>query len=299
LNNLKQWGIGLHNYHDSYKVFPPALLNAGRQTCSGVRRDWDSSQMVLNTTGWALLLPFVEQKPLWDSYDFHACSTSSNPRGCRGLAGTPAVNAPWYGTRLDILECPSADTVGQRVSYQPTGTHHYSMNNAWRVNYLFSTGIFHDSSRDYDVYTGDIRRGMFGNNGAARLAVVKDGTSNSIAIGEAVGYPHKTSSRYGPWGLVGCHTSVHGRVYSNRSTRPIAITNLLQGRRYAINADYVSTAGSVNVGRSYAWVFNSLHPGGAQFVLGDGSGRFFSETIDLMTWCRLAYINDGEPVTVP
>ena len=95
--------------------------------------------------------------------------------------------------------------------------------------------------------------------------------------------------------MIGNHTSVYGRIYSNRAKDPIAVTNILQGNCFKINTDYVSTAGSVNKGRSYAWVFNSLHPGGANVVFGDGSTQFLSETVDLITWCRLGYIADNEP----
>ncbi|MGN6543676.1 MAG: H-X9-DG-CTERM domain-containing protein, partial [Aureliella sp.] len=46
-----------------------------------------------------------------------------------------------------------------------------------------------------------------------------------------------------------------------------------------------------------AWVFNSLHTGGAQFVFGDGSVHFLTESLDYTTFCRLAYIHDGQSVS--
>ena len=298
-NNLKQIGIALHNYHDTFKVFPPGLLNSGRQTCWGVAADWGPEQEVLNTTGWILLAAFLEQTAIADRYDYSVCSTTSNERGCRAVAGgDDLVNDVICSTRLDLLECPSADTRGQQRTYQPGASIDYSSRGAWRTNYVFSSGVWHDSSRDYKVYGSDIRTGMFGNNGAAEFAQVRDGTSNSIAVGEAIGGRHKTSTAYGPWGLIGNHTSVYGRIVSGRGSRPIGITNVLDSNRYKINAVYVSTAGVPDyLGRSYAWVFSSLHPGGANFVFGDGSTRFLSETIDLLTWCRLGYIHDGEPVS--
>jgi len=45
--------------------------------------------------------------------------------------------------------------------------------------------------------------------------------------------------------------------------------------------------------------FSSKHPGGAQFVLGDGSVVFLQDSIDTTLYARLAAINDGNPVQVP
>jgi hypothetical protein len=39
-----------------------------------------------------------------------------------------------------------------------------------------------------------------------------------------------------------------------------------------------------------------MHPGGAQFCMGDGATRFLSESLDLLTWTRLNYAHDGEPI---
>jgi prepilin-type N-terminal cleavage/methylation domain-containing protein/prepilin-type processing-associated H-X9-DG protein len=296
-NNLKQIALASHNYHDTFKVFPPALLNSGRESPTTATDDFGPLGGVKNTTGWAMLLPFIEQAPAYALYDFNVCSSASNPNTGLPLFGPDTVNEPIYSQRFAFLECPSAPTVGERSS---TTHSFYTRRNAPRANYLFSTGVFTDSNGQFERFNGDIRQGMYGNNGAARISQVVDGTSNSIAFGEATGGArHKTSSSYGPWGLTGCHTCCHGRIYSNNSSPPIAITSALDYNRWGINADWVNTAGTVYAGRSYAWVFNSLHPGGANFAFGDGSTRFISETIDKITYCRLGYIHDREPVTPP
>ena len=65
-------------------------------------------------------------------------------------------------------------------------------------------------------------------------------------------------------------------------------------RDWTVNAAW---AGAVTTPKqSYAWVFNSQHAGGAQFLLGDGAVKFLSENIDYLTFLRLNYIADGGTV---
>lgn len=299
-NNLKQHGLALHNYHDIHKTFPPALMNSGRTTDGAVAGpDWRYPEGVRNHTGWTLLLPMMEQTPLHDQLSFEFPTNSSNPRaGGPSLVGTPEYtqNVNALSTRLSILECPSHPSTGQNSTYSAHSTHFYTRSNAKRTSYLFSTGRF----TDYDVPYRNLSHlrivGAFGNNGAARFASITDGTSNSFAVGEGAGggtRNSKTSGHYGPWGLQGLHTCCHGRVVTTT-----ALVYAPYVEDWSINA--VWTTGAPDpLGRSYAWVFNSFHPGGAGFVMCDGSARFISETIDYQTYYRLAFVTDGEPVTVP
>jgi len=293
-NNLKQIGIALHNYHDTFKVMPPAMINGGRQSTAHTSVDWDPSQMALNTTGWALLLPFAEQTAAYDLYDFDVCAAESAPTCGRPISGSLATNEALISTRYSFLECPSSPTLGDKK----TTTHsYYNMRNAYRTGYLFSAGYRTDYNRDYARIDTDRRQGMFGNNGAARFANMTDGSSNSVAIGESQGGGnHKSSPVYGPWGLSGAHTSVHGRIVSYNTSPITAHAN--HARDWGINKQWKHPDVRYK-GKTYAWVFSSMHPGGANFVFGDGSTHFVSETIDYVTWCRLVYIHDGDPVSPP
>ena len=67
------------------------------------------------------------------------------------------------------------------------------------------------------------------------------------------------------------------------------------GKNYTINCDYVTATYTFWNG-TYAWGFNSLHPAGAQFCMGDGATKFIEATGDIETWLRLNFIHDGEPV---
>ena len=82
-NNLKQIGLALHNYHDTYLVFPPALLNSGRVSNGGNY----FGPGVLNTTGWAMLLSYYEQGAAYEQYDFRVCFSMSDPNTGLGPIG--------------------------------------------------------------------------------------------------------------------------------------------------------------------------------------------------------------------
>ncbi len=290
LNNLKQIGLALHNYHNSHSILPPALLNSGRGSSSQASTYYPEG--VLNTTGWAMLLPFFEQTALHQTYNFNVYSNASNPSSGLSLRGDSSNNneALISETRLTILVCPSAPR--QSLPYSSESSS-YVINKAWRTNYLFASGVYTDYSGPYDLYGTDIRQGMFGNNGAADFASVTDGTSNCIAVGEAVGGRYKTSTVYGPWGLTGTHTCCHGRVVTRSGGSVMGDYLPEDAQDYNINAIWRGDSQK----RSYAWVFNSAHSGSAQFVFGDGSARSLSNSIDYPTFCRLNYVHDGEPVS--
>ena len=287
-----------HNYHDTHQTFPPALLNSGRT--NSARNHYP--QGVKNTTGWVLLLPFIEQQPLHDAYDFNVCSSMSDPRTGLGPIGNDQANLKVYTARIPVYECPSSPTAGQQRTNRPGTTNIYSMRNARRTNYLFATGSFTDYDTPYHLHKGNRRLGMFGNQGAANFAGVSDGLSNTIAVGESVGGAGiKTSVNYGPWGLNGTHTCCHGRVVLNSNVNkmfdPGDPTNIIE-KRWHINAVWYDTAkGTFDAQRrQYAWVFSSKHPGGAQFVFGDGSVRLLTQTMKYVTFGKLNYVQDAQAI---
>jgi type II secretory pathway pseudopilin PulG len=291
-NNLKQLGLAVHNYHDTYKIFPPARLASGQHTSNAAL-----IQNVKNTTGWAVMLPFFEQQAAYDQYDFHVCSSSASRYG--KVFGDDTMNHAIYSARYKILECPTHVDAGENRTNRAGSENLYSMRDAKRTSYFFSTGNYTD---DNSIYPNLISRrlsglGAFGSDGAARLDDISDGTSNVIALGESVGGRTKTNANWGPWGLNGTRTCCFGRVVANDNVRVpgSGLTyNAAHARDYHINSAYRNDA----QGRHFAWTFSSMHPGGAQFTLCDGSTRFIAETIEYLTLVRLARILDGEPVSL-
>ncbi|MDA0589272.1 MAG: DUF1559 domain-containing protein [Planctomycetota bacterium] len=287
-NNLKQVGLALHTYVETHKQFPAALINSGRysngSTVNGATR---------NTTGWTMLLPFMDETARFDKWDFNQGSSTSNPRA-GGIPGNDTTNAPLWQDVPKGLVCPSHPDGGQKLRRLPgRTTDYYSANNATRISYLFSTGVFTDYNANYTAYNSDIRQGAFGNNGGATLAQISDGTSNSFAVGESWGGGlHKTSTVYGPYALVGAHTCCHGRTLSNSST----VLQQANVRPYLANYGLNATFNNDALKRSYAWEWRSGHAGGGHFLMCDGAVRFVTENMDRLNFTRMAFIHDSGTV---
>lgn len=294
-NNLKQLGIALHDYHGTHNVYPPALLHSGRYNNTAF---YVGTDRVVNTTGWTLLLPFLDQQAAYDQYDFTQTSSMDNgtPYGLL-MGGTDATNAAVIG-RLNptFLLCPTHPNAGERSS--AAGSAFYARTNAARTSYAFAAGPWTDYDTCYTSKNTDIRQASFGNSGAAKFAQMTDGQSVTIAIGEMHGGATKTSTSYGPWGLTGTHTCCHGRVMSSSGTAVDAAQFTAgQATDYGINGAYTAnlTVAPTATRQSYAWTFHSTHAGGAHFLFNDGAVKFLAETMDYRTFVLLNYIHDNEP----
>jgi prepilin-type processing-associated H-X9-DG protein len=155
-----------------------------------------------------------------------------------------------------------------------SGTSHYSRQTARRSNYLFATYTAEDRTANYRPLSVSA---AFGNNGAATMATITDGTSSTIAIGESKQL--HTSVQYGPYWGSGTHTAVHGRSHAYQ---------------FNVNYPYGACAGRPKLMCQYAWGFGSWHTGGANFLFCDGSTRFLPDAISFTTFQALNTCNGGE-----
>ena len=99
-NNIKQIGLGLHNYHSAHDAFPPGAINNARARAGNINTDW------AQWSPQALLLPFVEQTPLYNAANF---SWGYNPFGdpCTQINSTVA------NTVISSFLCPSDTNAGK------------------------------------------------------------------------------------------------------------------------------------------------------------------------------------------
>jgi len=289
-NNLKQVGIALHTYYDTHKIFPPALIGSGRASPADTRNQ-NPTLYLMNTTGWVLMLNQLDQQPLSAQYNFNLCSSVSNPNGLPPNPGTTITdqvptnnNALIYGKRMEILTCPSDTYPAPIITSNPNNQgDYYSRNGVARSNYLFCSGQYTDYDPRYQQIVS-IHKGMFGNDGSGGLQDCTDGTSNTIAVGEAKNsHGGQSSSSFGPYWGAGVHTCCHGRVYADPSVVTLSGSNgrptrvCTNGQRYgAINFDNNNNG----TNQQYAWQYGSYHPGGAQFVMCDGAVKFIGQSIN-------------------
>ena len=269
-NKMKQIGLALHNYHDSHKEFPPDAIWLG----SGTRPE-------RNFTWIALLLPFMEQGPLYDQIDFRIPAWNQQvPAGTGG--STIALNE----VQLEAFTCPSES---DEECNKPFGISSYAGSAGWDAHRRMKNDL--------------PRAGAFAVMDSSKLSKVKDGTSNTIFVGEvsmsSYSPPNDTYRWQGGSGRL--RTGVD-RVLRTCLVAPAAwsaynhswVTSDFGGQ-HILTADgqdspiWVSgwTQNYVLEPVFYSnWAMNcqwpsagSFHVGGAQFCLMDASVRFISETI--------------------
>jgi prepilin-type processing-associated H-X9-DG protein len=267
-NNFKQIGLALHNYHDTHQTFP-----AGAMDCdTGFNLADCGPSPRPGTSGFVPLLPFMEQTALHDSFDFGDSGPWRWSSGTN-IELTPA-NAAAVLARPAVFVCPSdtseptlvaadwPDTLGGPVatgSYAlVAGTNGPSYGSAPTTTKLFNTGPF------VSLYPKTI-------------AMVRDGTSNTLFVGEVID-GHKPESR-NVWTFTFRHQSVHRTTENPLNTKPG------QGTTYT------------SYGAELNGAFASGHPGGGNFAFGDGRVRFISENIALTTYRALSTISQGEVVS--
>ncbi|MCA8988066.1 MAG: DUF1559 domain-containing protein [Planctomycetaceae bacterium] len=299
-NNLKQLGLALHNYHDTFNVFPMGWWDRWSATNINVGND--------GQWGWGTyILPFMEEAPLYD-----VLTPGDNPSATPGLVGTlaAAIDDP---TRLaamqvpiDSYRCPSDNTEGvnrdNQIGGQPLATSNYVANHgSGTIGFPNNAGGSWKATKGKTPLGDQEANGLFGRMFVTNMRDVTDGTSNSVALGER----SQTVSAGGTTQL--CRASV---VFGCRDNDRNALSwgpfvNHGAGK-YGINNPAVGSGG--DAGGICQGGFSSNHKGGAQFVMCDGAVRFVSENIDHdfalggsswdvdTTFERILGVNDGQVV---
>lgn len=318
-SKLKQIGIALANYHDVHRILPPGDLSAN--LVNNITYG-SGSEPVKNHTALLLLLPYVDQAPLYAEIDFDQATGIAQHPNCASVAGTWATNpnnvgadgpggeeGPVHRVIAGFL-CPS-DSAAGLVTRNAGGheTQHYHLERHGRTNYLMAGGSRGwSSNQSWLAHAGSTRgmpsgpnvrdRGMFGHQGAARMRDIEDGSSNTIAFGEA----RQNDGTDTIAGISSSHYAAAWAAYSHVSNyvvvHPSSDTNHINNVRYHINGprDVVGMtgSGSPNRVRHHGGAASSAHVGGAHFLMGDGAVKFLTENIGVAQYAYLMYLGDGE-----
>ncbi len=301
-NNLKQLGLAMHNYHDTFGLFPPGYINQF-DTVPTNSTEY-STAVGAERVAWswgALILSQVEQSAMADTLS---------------VGDVRLKNALTAGTRLTAMQtplssfrCPSDVAPGTNTTKVLTdsggtnravATSNYVAVNSsrrWHGTYApnnsgaWITGMGEGKIGQWggapDSNTSP--NGIFWRNSNVRLRDVTDGASNTLLVGErSWELSNPTGAKF---------TCRAGAVYGTN------ITNEQASNAHGLG----STTGPLNFqSKECSRTFSSLHDGGVQFVLADGSVRFISENIDQnsaytggtnavdSTLERLAARNDGQ-----
>jgi len=272
-NNLKQMGLGIHNYADTYKGMLPRAGN-----------DWANPQ-----TSWHVAaLPFMEQSALYNQLPMYPV----NPPGAVDARVNVNSGINLRQVKIPYGRCPSDSTDemfngAYQFSYcgsmgsQSTPSANPACE-TWQPNQ--QQGLLYGNAGHGNDSRPDSLSGVFNRTGARiRYSMITDGLSNTIFVGEFIGKCND-------------HTGGDGWCSFNQAANAHASTVV------PINDDTTCPAGTGKITNpsctaqnnwNYSWGFRSQHPGGAQFLLGDGSARFIQESINIVTYQRLGGRADG------
>ena len=284
-NNLKQLGLALHNYHDTFQQFPPAGFDYGWARDDSNYEQDTPGKLYKNHSSLTHLLPFIEQQAIYDRFNFTQASCAYKRNSNSAMAGDPIAsgNAALAGTRIAAFFCPSdsGDVLSSSGgSYGPADGYR-----GIKTNYDFSVDNADIGRFNYWGHMSLNSRFMFGENSNSKFSSVVDGTSNTVAMAETlrtVADGHCPAWAYRGWAMTGIDLGYGINVTSI----PDSYTWVSDRTAYKFRLRSWGTGGS-------------LHPGGLNVCLADGSVRFITETTPVSILQAISTIGGGETVTLP
>ena len=337
MNNLKQIGLALHSYHDTYKYFP----QGGRIFISN--NDWDNYS---DKGGWhARLLPFIEQDnlykaiPNWDYFNFN---NFADPFNNSVLAIGNVSSPPGYGVASDRSQCTKPQATPAKLPYGrcpsdgeftdlPVSNYVGSMGPGcvgspcgyapflqycWGDNgssqriwgYVGECGPNNlpdgtDCQNGGSINSASDAKGMF-----FRTAMIppngKGVRLNIASVSDGLSNTLMVGEVVVGWHDHLFHQSSdwtnngYGWVQSNGGNYH-ASTCVPINYRTDVNDDNTWCTPQDRAFHNWnlSWGFKSRHPGGANFVFADGSVHFIQEAIDHKTYQWLGCRNDGQVIS--
>lgn len=277
LNNLKQIGLGLHNYHSANGHFPPGFLAGTAPTTALQQSNY--------SPGWSLfyqILPYIEQDNLHRIID-------------PNLPILDPVNKSGRETLVPIYVCPSDDPA-RLINITDSGVTNWTPPNTFAYPSPSNppTVLGQASVSSYAGCLGTLGyeeqpfTGVFHRNSKVRVEDITDGSSNTIGIGER-------TSRFSANSWVG-PVWQQETVYAPTAPRydPTQPSFQMRATPTAILVHVRITSLQPNHPNNSPGSFFSSHAGGAQFLNMDGSCRFVSSSVSIDNYRSLCSRNGGE-----
>ena len=306
-NNLKQIGLGLHNYESTHRVFPPAYCTDNPRLDGSAFGISFGDENRNGLPGWAwgvYLLPFMEQEPLHSQFNLaEPCWSPSNSQLVK--------------TKLPVFICPSAAGGSDGFDVLSPTDHRHGVpmvrDNGTTIvfshsHYVTNAGIHQPWGRttpycyDYDVpepipENGNAPAridGPFYRNSKTTVAKVTDGLSNTIFIGE-----HTSSLSNKTWvGVVpGAVTPprLDMRPWPSENNNAGCLVGVHSGPDTHDHPEVIVHAPNNPFGHTDQ--MHADHPGGCNVLMGDGSVRFMSAFMNPFTFVALSMRDSGEPIS--
>ena len=257
-NNLKQLGLACHGHHDAQGRLPYGVNWVTSADTDGFGNDTESSGW--RTDSWSTqILPYGEQTAVYD--DLKSATNGFT---------TQRPNSATTQTVLSVFICPS--DVGPELNNR--------RGNIAKSNYVGIAGSVRsttDGAFACSDNTSGPTTGIFWVNSNTRLLTIRDGTSNTVMIGERDGGDGNGSPRRAAiWAGAVRARWLNGTLGATDGTRTSMYLNS--------NGEPWNSLGS-------------FHTGGANFALADGSIRFVRDSIDPTTYSAIGTKSGGETIT--
>ncbi len=263
-NNMKQIGLALHNYESAHGSFPFGAMTYDQSRDAGT----SLGNPRMNHTFFNYILTFVEQGNMYGGVNFE-------------LRAGGAHNKTIFDNQIDIFVCPTEEKITP-YTWEESSNGYFQVSYAGNAGTLDSIRYWRGSTAvPHDIVAdGALSRGVVFN-----VSKFKDGLSGTIFVGERSRFVDSTErvknfgNRYGWWS-----TAVSG--VSVPSVFALSVANINAPRMIpdhppvgsgAVSPGLRASPDSVNFGQ---FGFRSLHPGGGNFLMTDGSVRFLKETIN-------------------
>jgi prepilin-type N-terminal cleavage/methylation domain-containing protein len=264
-NNMKQIGLALHNYHESFQKFPYGWDNRG--------------------VGWTLhLLPFVELNSIYSTIHFQESGPGNWDSGSENQVACETVIPVYRCPSMPLDEHVDYNGIAGRVpgSYRGCSGSQSSSDDASTIVIPGSTSLENIK-----------QNGVFYACSSVRFPDVSDGTSNTIFVGESRTDPDFSKDGQGMdfWYIgspqadpCACDGGTGGTEFTEFVGSTLAPMNAVQ-KRPEISGVLMELG------------FGSYHVSGAQFLMGDGNVRFIPDTIDSTVYLGLGSVNGSEVVS--